>query len=459
MQQRRGAIAGGETATPLGLASWALYEFATGPYFIMVNVFVFSAYFANAVVEDPAKGQEYWGYIQGAAGFLIALSSPLLGALSDAAGPRKPGVLIFTLCGTLAMAALWFAVPGAVLAAAAAVIAAAIFMEYATVLSQAMLPRLVSDARIGFLSGLGFALSYLAACLAITLWQFLPGLGLLPEATAAHARSVGPLAALWCLVFMLPLFLFTPDQPRTGLTLVQSTGQGLRTLIGTLAKLRHYRNIAAFLLARMIYYDGLNAVFIFIGVYAAGVFGWSTEKVSSYAILVILVGALTAIAGGWIDDRLGSKRTILLSVVLFAAGVLGAVSMAPGEAFFVVPIDEAANAAQVPLAGAPLAAMGFTTYTEQLFVLFGLFGGLFSGPAQASSRTLLARLAPPRMAAEFFGLYTLTGRATSWVASTAIAVVTGATGSQRAGFAVIFVFLAVGLVMLLYVREERTEEA
>lgn len=453
------AAPGDRPASPLGQAAWALYEFGTGPYFILINIFVFSAYFAGNIVGDPVRGQTLWGYLQGAAGFIIALSSPFLGALSDAAGPRKPGVAVFTLAGVVAIALLWYAVPGAIGLAATCVICAAITMEFAGVHHQAMLAHIVSSRRVGFVSGMGFALSNFGAVLILMLWISLPFLGVLPDLPFAHERSTGFLTAVFSVAFLIPLLLFTPDQARSGHSIYESAIKGAGALMRTALKLDHYGNVAKFLIARMLYYDGLNAVFIFIGIYAKGVFGWSTGLVGVYAMIVILVGAFSAVLGGWLDDHVGSKRTIAVSLFAFLAGVILSISMDRETILFTVPISAAENEAGVPLVGPVLASMGFTLYTEQLFVLAGLIGGIFAGPAQASSRTMLTRLVPQRMAAEFFGLYTLTGRATSWLAPTAIAIVTDVTQSQRYGFAVVVVFIALGLWLLLSVREERIEAA
>lgn len=453
-------LSGTTPASRIGQLSWAFYEFASGPYYIMVNIFVLPAYFANAIAADPLQGQSHWGYIQGAAGFMIALTSPFLGALSDAAGPRKPGLALFTALGIAAMASLWFATPGAIAFTAAAVMCASVTMEFGSVYHQALLPAVVSQRRVGLLSGLGYALNNAGAMITFAIWLAIPAMGLLtllPE--YGHERSAGPLAALWLTLFALPLFLFTPDEARKGRRFFEAAAHGVRTLGGTLIKLGHYRNVATFMVARMLYYDGLNAVFVFIGIYAAGVFGWTTEKVGLYGLIVIVFGVVSAVAGGWLDDRLGSKRTIAVSLALFMLGLVVSIGMTPDTVFYFFPVDAAANAKGVAGIGPLLSAIGFSTLTEQLYVLSGIFAAIFIIPAQASSRTMLTRLAPTSMVAEFFGLYALTGRATSWLAPTTIAAVTAITQSQRGGFAVIFIFVAAGLALLLTVREERAAPA
>lgn len=452
------SIAGTRAASRFGQMAWALSEFASGPYFIVINIFVFATYFTSTVVGDGVKGQEYWAYLQGGAGFLIALMSPFLGSLADASGPRKPFVLFFSIIGVPAMCALWFAAPGDIVPAFVALIIAAVAMEFSGVFQQAMLPSVVSARRVGFLSGLGYTLSYVGATLVFALWLLLPQTGWLegmPENT--HERLAGVLCAIWYMIFILPLFIFTPDLPHSGLPLRKAAAKGLRTLGTTLRRLDHYRNIAVYLIARLLYYDGLTAVFTFIGPFAHFTFGWSTEKVGLYGLVIILTAAISASFGGLIDDLIGSKRTIQLSLIAFSLGLAGNLGMSPDTILYVIPVSAGMSAMQVPLVGPLLSMLGFTTLPEQLFVVVGVFGGMFAGPALSSSRTMLARIAPPSMIAEFFGLYTLTGRATAFLAPLTIGAVTHFTQDQRSGLMVIFVFIALGFIGLLAVREKQTE--
>lgn len=453
---RERSISGAPPASLSGQVSWAFFHFAAGPYWIIVNIFVFAAYFQAVVVGDDVRGQEYWGYIQAFAGFAVALLSPVLGATVDARGERKPGFFVFVLLGLLGILSLWFATPGAIALTAFAVIWAAVMNEFAGVYHNAMLPRVATPSRVGFLSGLGYSFDYAGAILVFALWLSLPALVAFPEEGHWHERIAAPLTGLWMLVFMLPLFLFTPDERPTGLTYPEAVRTGWKTLIATIRKASHYRNVALFLVARAIYADGMSAVFNFIGVYVAGVFGWSVGKVGVYALLILVVSAFTSVIGGWIDDKLGSKRTIFISVLGFGLGVLGSVSVSPTHMLFVVPIPPEMASAQLPVVGPFFAAMGFGPYAEQVNLAFAMVGGVFVGPALASSRTMLARLVPPERMAEFYGLYTLTGRATAWLAPLGIGIVTGLTQDQRIGFSVVFVFLAGGLALLALVREERT---
>ena len=444
-----------------GQLGWALYQFASDPYFVMVNIFVFAPYFEGTIVGNYVHGQELWGYVQGASGALIALFSPVLGAIADAAGRRKPGLILFSALGLVAMSGLLWATPDRVSSTAITVIAAAVMMEFAVVFHNAMLTSIASPRRIGFLSGLAYSLGYVGGVVLFLIWLALPETPLIPhdDAPYLHDRIVGPLCAVWLLVFSLPIIIWTPDRAATGLGIFAAAGAGLRKLGRTLARVVHYRNIATFLIVRAIYADGMSAVFAFLGGYAGGTFGWSVEKIGIYALIVLTVPAVTSAFGGWIDDLIGSKRTIQYGLFLFTLAVTGSISTTPHELLFVVPMTADLAAQQMPFIGRLFAILGFTTFAEQVALAFAMLGAVFVGPILASSRTMVARLAPPEMISEVYGLFTLTGKATAFTAPIFVGLVTGITQSQRAGFAVILIFLIAGIIGLRLVREERAVAA
>jgi UMF1 family MFS transporter len=448
-------------AKALGAGAWALFQFAAAPYFVMVNIFVFAAYFQKAVVGDYVTGQQVWGYIQGLSGLLVALFSPVLGALADAAGPRKPGLLFFTLASCLAMFSLWFAVPGAIILASAAVLVCAFLMEFAGVYHNAMLTSVSTERNVGWLSGVAFSLDYLGSVTLFVIWLALPVWGLVPQDQGGHEheRLVGPLAAVWCLVFMMPLFLFAPDRPSVGVTMLQAIGAGLTQLSRTLRRVGHYRNVAVYLGVRAIYADGMSGVFTFLAGFIGATFGWSFEKIGLYALLVLTVPIFTSALAGYVDDWIGSKRTIQISLAGFTLGVLGSLSVTQTEYLFVLPVSQDLMSEQIPILGVLLSVFGFVTFPEQLSLAFSMLGAAFVGPVLASSRTMVARLSPPDMISELYGLYNLTGKATAVLVPTLVAFVTGLTGDVRQGFSVVIVFLVAGLIGMAFVREERATKA
>jgi UMF1 family MFS transporter len=298
--------------------------------------------------------------------------------------------------------------------------------ELGTVFYNAMLPGLARPERIGRISGWAWGLGYAGGlvCLGLALVAFvLPAHPLfgLDKSSAEHVRATMLLTAGWFALFCLPLFLFVPDRPATGRGLVAAVGDGLAQLVRTFRDLRRHANIARFLLAKMIYIDGLNTLFAFGGIYAAGSFGMSLEQVLIFGIALNVTAGLGAAGFAWVDDWIGAKPTILIA--LAATTLLG---------IAILLVDDIV-----------------------WFWVLGLAIGIFLGPTQAASRSMMARLAPPELATEFFGLYALAGKATAFFGPWALAIATTAFDSQRAGMATIPPFLVLGFLLLLWVREPK----
>jgi len=410
------------------IVSWCLYDWANSAYPTVVTTFIFGAYFTKAVAVDPEAGTAAWGYAVGLAGLSVALLGPVLGAVADQGGRRKPWLAVFTAAGALATALLWFTLPDPAYATWALVLVAlsSVAFEFGMVFYNAMLPDLVGPGRVGRVSGWGWGLGYAGGltCLVIALFGFVqaetPLLGVTREA-AGHVRIVTPLAAAWFALFALPLFLFTPDRPAVRLGVLHAVGEGFAALGGTLREIRNYAPILRFLIARMFYADGLVTLFAMGGIYAAGTFGMEFAEVVKFGIALNVTAGLGAFAFAWADDRIGAKPVIVIALVALIS--LGAAAL--------LVTDKAA------------------------FWAVGMALGVFVGPAQSASRSMMARLAPEVMRTELCGLYALSGKATAFLGPLAFAFATDLFDSQRAGMATILVFLGLGLLLLLPVREPR----
>ena len=431
---------------------WVMYDWAAQPFFTIILTFIFGPYFVNYVVGDAQAGQVLWADIQTYAGLSMALLAPFLGAYADISGPRKPWVFRFSLLCIAACLSLWFAVPGAAEARldwlVFALVVGFIGAEFAVVFNNAMLPSLAKDGKIGNLSGYGWAMGYTGALIAlpIMLWMTgqLPGVPgpNLDQASHVGDRLAGPFVALWFAVFMLPFLFWTPDEPRRAARGMDAVRLGLWTTWLTLRTLHERPNLLRYLIARMAYYDGLNAIFAFGGIYAAVRFDWSTTELGIFGIIILLFGIPGCFAGGWLDDRLGSKRTLMVSVSGLFLAMLGILSIGDGVVLFVVSMD-------YPKPGDGL----FAAPAELVMIGFAAMLGLCAGPSQSASRSLIARIAPPDQLGKYFGLFALSGKATSFLAPLSVGILLGMVGDRWA-YGVILVFLAVGLILLVGVREQ-----
>ena len=425
MSQPNAAVA---RTSPLGLASWCLYDWANSAFPTIVTTFIFAVYFAQAVAENPVDGAVQWSHSVTAAALIVAFAGPALGAIADCMGRRKPWLFTFTLLTAVMTSALWLVKPspqyvflGQVLYAAAATA-----FGFAMVFYDAMLRSIAPPGYIGRMSGWGWALGYAGGLLSLVLSLTVlvnpdpPPLGLARE-SYDHVRATSILVALWFVLFSIPLFLFTPDRPPTGLSLGAAVQTGVRSLFGTVGQMLQNRAMARFLLAHLFFTNGLNTLFAFGGIYAAGTFGMGFEEVLYFGIALNVTAGLGAAAFAWVDDLIGSKKTIVIA--LCALSVLG---------LSVVLVE-----------------------SKPLFFALGCLLGIFVGPAQAAGRALMARLAPTGMETEAFGLYELAGKATLFAGPLVLGLATDFFRSQRAGMSTILVFFLVGIVILLPLREPK----
>src|SRR5712672_2911853 len=320
------------------VVSWIFFDWAAQPYFTLITTFVFAPYFTTHVASDPASGQSLWGFATAAAGMLIALMSPVLGAIADASGRRKPWIAAFGALLVIGSGLMWFGKPGDPDVIPPLLLAygvATVGVEFATVFNNAMMPTLVPPDRIGRLSGTGWATGYVGGILSLilvlgllaaspetgrTLFGLMPLFGLDPV-THQGDRITGPLTGIWFIVFVLPMFLLTPDYPAKR-RVSEALREGLADLRQTLSELPKRKSLAAFLLANMVYTDGLVSLFAFGGIYAAGTFNWNTIQIGTFGILLAIAGSLGAWIGGKLDDRLGPKRVISGSLIILLLSVI-----------------------------------------------------------------------------------------------------------------------------------------
>ncbi len=404
-----------------GIGAWCLFDWANSAYPTLIVTFVFATYFTDAVAADPVTGTSQWGWMMSASGVALALLAPVFGAIADYGGRRKPWIAAFTAVAVVTGTALWWieADPLFVVPALLLVALGNTAFEFGQVFYNAMLPDLVAEGWLGRISGWAWGLGYagglvsLGLCLVLFIQPDPSPFGL-DRAAFEHVRIIGPFIALWYAVFCLPMFLLTPDRPSSGVSLAAAVRGGLGSLRDTFLRLGRYRVVARFLLARLLYIDGLNTLFVFGGIYAKETLQMTTAEVLLFAIYLNIAAGIGAALFGWVDELLGAKQTILISVAALTA--FGAA---------ILLVDD-----------------------KVWFYVIGCAIGIFIGPTQSASRSMMARLAPPELRTEFFGLFAFSGKVTAFLGPALVALVTDLTQNQRFGMSTILVFFVAGLIVL-----------
>jgi UMF1 family MFS transporter len=407
------------------VVAWALWDWGSSAFNAVITSFVFGPYVVRGVVGDARPGgltaNTWLGISSAAAGLLIALIAPVTGQRSDAGGHRKRNLAVWTGLVTAVMLAM-FTIrdePSYLWAALVLLAAGSVFNEFGGVSYNAMLSQVSTPQTVGRVSGFGWSMGYFGGIFLLLICYvgfIAPDVGWFGVTAAGglNIRAVTVFSAVWFVVFALPVFLAVPEvtagpaQRRVGFF------ASYRLLLHDIRNLwQRDRNAAYFLIASALYRDGLAAVFSFGAILAVSVYGMAQSTVLVFGVAANVVAALGALVLGRVEDRVGPKRIIMLSLLgLIASCVI------------------------------LLFAHGTT-----LFWVFGLALCLWVGPAQASSRSFLARIAPAGREGEMFGLYATTGRAASFLAPGLFALFSGLF-SDRVGIVGIALVLGAGALAL-----------
>jgi UMF1 family MFS transporter len=409
------------------ILAWCLFDWANSPYVTLVVTFIYSAYFAQTFAPDVVTGTAWWSRAVAFAGLTVALLSPLVGALADRGGLRLRLLAIATATCVLATGALAFVAPGSPRNALIALMLFAladIGFELGMLFYNALLTSVAKPAQLGRVSGYGWALGYAGGLVALVIalvgfvQPAVPWFGITREG-GFNYRATCLLAAVWLALFSLPLFItLRGEQPAGARADIRAA---FRELAATFRSVRRYRDAVLFLVARLLFNDGLITVFAFGGIYAAGTFGMTLAEVIQFGIGINIAAGLGAFLFGFVDDRIGGKRTVLVSCLALAAAT----------------------------------ALAVWAPTRTWFWVAGMLIGVFAGPNQAASRSLMARFAPAGSENEFFGFFAFSGRLTAFAGPLLLGVATQWFGSQRAGVATVLLFFLVGAALLLRVDEQR----
>ena len=410
---------------PKIIASWSLYDWANSAFTTLVVTFIYSIYFSKAIAPDEISGTVLWSRAVSASAIAIAVLSPIAGAVADRGGLRRRFLVISTAICIAATAALAFVEPGQ---ANSVILALTIFMianvafEMGIVFYNAYLPDIASPPKIGRVSGYGWGLGYLGGlvCLGLALAVFVRDEPLFGISTVDgfNVRATNLLVAGWFALFSIPFLILGKDEPGTAGKI--RIGEAFGELRETFRQIRRYKQMVKFLIARLIYNDGLITIFAFGGIYAAGTFGMELKEIIRFGIMINVTAGLGAFLFGFVDDKLGGKQTVLISIAALSVITVAAV-FAPNKTWFWI---------------------------------VGLLIGIFVGPSQSASRSLMGRFVPRKHQTEFFGFFAFSGKFTAFLGPLFLGAATQLFNNQRAGIATVLLFFIVGGALLMRVDEE-----
>ena len=405
--------------------SWCFYDFGNSAFTTLVITFIYSTYFTKAIAENEIDGTYLWSQAIAITAVIVSLLSPILGAIADKGGYRKIFLALTTYISIGATALLFFPIKGQILFALILVVIANVNFELGGVFYNAYLPEIVSRKKIGRISGIGWGAGYLGGLLAMLVAMIgfvspdVPWFGLNID-TGEHIRATNILVAAWFFIFTLPAILYLKEKKvesanRIGIVVLNS----IQALKKTFQEIKIYKNTVRFLISRLIYNDGLVTIFAFGAIYASGTFGFTFNEIMIFGIVLNIAAGSGAFLMGYIDDVIGGKLTIQISLIGLMIAVLLAVF---------------AN-------------------SKLLFWVSGIIVGLFAGPNQSASRSLMGRLTPPDKINEFYGFFAFSGKLTSFLGPMLLGIFTKYFSSQRYGVAVVFIFFFVGFLLMRNVNE------
>ena len=405
---------------------WSLYDFANSSFTTLIVTFIYAAYFTKAIAENEIIGTALWSRAVSLTALFVAFASPIMGAIADKSNLRKTFLVFMTYICVFGSIMLYFAMPGEVMKALTWFVIANIGFELGGVFYNAYLPEIAPENKIGRVSGYGWSFGYVGGllCLVMAMIGFVnpetPWFGFTKEA-GENIRATNILVAVWFSIFSLPMILTLKTKTKEKFTKFEfNILSVINELVHTFKKIKKYKQVLKFLIARMIYNDGLVTIFAFGGIYAAGTFGSSFEEIMIFGIVLNVTAGIGAFFFGFLDDKLGGKLTIQITLIcLIAAGF-----------------------------------MAIFAQSKLFFWIAGIIVGIFSGPNQAASRSLMGRFTPSSKENEFYGFFAFSGKMTAFIGPLCLGILTDIFHSQRAGVSIVILLFFIGSILLKTVNEK-----
>jgi len=404
------------------LFNFALYDFANSAFTTIIITFIFSTYFAKQIAPNPVLGQSYWGWAIGFTGLLVALIGPLIGSFADKKNCTEFFIKLFTIICIILTSFLWFSKPSEkyLLYTLIIVALANFFYELSLIFYNSILKRISNSNNLGKSSGYSFALGYiggiliLIVCIKIFIDNDVLPFGLSKE-NSENIRATSIVVALWYLLFSIPFLFSLKKRIKNKIEKSSNNIKKIKNLFWD----KGLNNLGKFLIARMLYADGLNAIIIMGGIFAVGVFNLEIKDLLVLSVLMNITAFIGAIIGGYANDKFSSKSVIIFSLLglIFSSAII----------LFIK--------------------------TKIFFLIFASINGLFIGPIQSASRVFITKSIDKNNQASGFGLFALSGKLTSFIGPLLVSTLTYISNSQRIGFSAAIILLLIGLLVLLKVKK------
>ena len=402
--------------------NFALYDFANSAFTTIIITFIFSTYFAKQIAPNPVLGQSYWGWTIGITGVVVALIGPLLGTIADKKNYSEFFIKIFTIICISLTCLLWFSKPSEkyLIYTLFIVGLANIFYELSLIFYNSTLKKISENNNLGKSSGFSFALGYIGGiivliiCITIFIDNDSLPFGLSKE-NSENVRATSILVAFWYLIFSIPFLFNLKKTNKNEIEEKINYTKNFKELIWD----KGLNNIGKFLLARMLYADGLNAIIIMGGIFAVGVFSLEIKDLLVLSVLMNITAFIGAIVGGYANDRFSSKSVIIFSLI----GLILSSSII------------------------------LFLKSKIIFLFFASINGFFIGPVQSASRVFMTKSIDENNQASGFGLFALSGKLTSFIGPLLVSTITYISNSQKIGFSSAIALLLIGLLVLLKVKK------
>ena len=402
--------------------NFALYDFANSAFTTIIITFIFATYFAKQIAPNPILGQSYWGWAIGITGLLVALIGPLIGSFADKKNCTEFFIKLFTIICIILTSFLWFAKPSEkyLLYTLLVVASANFFYELSLIFYNSILKRISNSNNLGKSSGFSFALGYIGGILILIICikvfidnEVLP-FGLSKE-NSENIRATSIVVALWYLIFSIPFLFSLKKKIKNKIERSSNNIKKIKNLFWD----KGLNNLGKFLLARMLYADGLNAIIVMGGIFAVGVFNLEIKDLLVLSVLMNITAFIGAIIGGYANDKFSSKSVIIFSLLglIFSSAII----------LFIK--------------------------TKIFFLIFASINGFFIGPIQSASRVFITKSIDKNNQASGFGLFALSGKLTSFIGPLLVSTLTYISNSQRIGFSAAIILLLIGLLILLKVKK------